>query len=105
PPSEPDPSSAQKIALPLSDATREPNHGRPSGALGRGAFADHQLKAEVEHRLLRATALDRVDHHGDGMAAHFIAIGAHAGERWHRRLHVFQVVEADDGEIAGNRYL
>ena len=78
---------------------------RASDVRRHRAFANHQLKAKVDDRLLRATALDRIDHHGDGVAAHFIAIGAHAGERGDRRGGEFQVVEPDNRQIAGNRYL
>ena len=98
-----DPSSAQKIALPFFAGACPRAAIAASCALRRRAFADHQLKAEVDHRLRRAAAFDGVDHHGDGVPAHFIAIGAHAGERGYGGCRELQVVEADNGQISAGR--
>ena len=50
-------------------------------------------------------SLDRLDHHRRGSPSHFIAIGAHAGKRWDRGGHEFEIVEAGDQHLLGNGYL
>src|SRR5947209_2306498 len=74
-----------------------------SGFLHRRTFTHHQLETEVEHRHFGTAALDGIDHHGDGVPTHFIAVGADAGQRRDGGGHEFEVVEADEHNIPWNR--
>src|SRR6185369_4675093 len=99
-------SSSQKIALPFS-RSRDcgPCDASSSSGLRHRAFADHELKAQIDDRFRRPAAFDRVDYHGDRVPSHLVAVGAHAGERGDGGGHEFQVIEADNSHFSGNRDL
>src|SRR6516164_6069701 len=43
----------------------------------------HHAETEVDDGFFRPPSLQRFDHHGGGVAAHLVAVGAHAGQRRH----------------------
>src|SRR5712675_1754139 len=65
----------------------------------------HDLEPEVDDRLFGAPAFDRLDDHHGSVSAHFVTIGAHAGEGRDRRRHELEVVETNNGHLLGNRDL
>src|SRR5665213_866215 len=78
---------------------------RPASVPPRRTLPFHDTKSEIDDRLLRPAALDRFDHHHGSVPAHFITVGAYAGQGWDGAGHEFEVVEADDRHLLRNRHV
>src|SRR4029077_3988446 len=63
----------------------------------------HDAESEVDDRLLRSPAFDRLDDHHGSVPAHFVTIGANAAQRGDGGFHEFKIVEAEQRDFFRNR--